>query len=450
MLPGLVVFRRTGVSTEAAEDANRGVRLAATQLLKSDPYANSSRVRRMSEFARSLLRGKRSYEDYELAVQIAIAQGSYGEALAFQEKALAVFEGSEEEAAELYLRMGYLYVLLGEFEKALSWLDLGVAVKPYVEPVLTRAQVRLNLGDVEGALTDVDACLEAVGDSLTLLPDMVNIYGAAGEYEKAVELWTRLLDTGEAEDYRLDRAFCYVQLGRMGEAEDDVQRYLERRGENAATANAVLAMGFLRSGEYVKADEYFARALSGEDSDPYSLYYYIVLCAYLTGKYERACEYGEGLLERLERGEDAGAAQLSVEDVSGRLQVELVPADIAQLGRMVGASHMMLGEFRRAAEVLTLSLREKDDAAVRYLRGSSLLAQERFGEALEDFEAALAAGVQTESSRYSAGVCRMQLGELPEALEAFDWVARNGEDPALREEAARQAERLRAAEENNP
>jgi len=38
----------------------------------------------------------------------------------------------------------------------------------------------------------------------------------------------------------------------------------------------------------------------------------------------------------------------------------------------------------------------------------------------------------------------MQLGESAEALADFDWVIQNGQDASLREEAARQAERLRA------
>ena len=447
MLPGLLVFRQTGVSREALEDENRGIRLAAQQLLESDPYARGSRIRRMSDFARNLLRKKRSYEDYELAVQIAIAQARYDEALAFQEKALSVFTGSEEDMAAQYLRMAYLYVLVGEYDKALSWLDLGIAVTPYVEAVLTRAQVRLNTGDTAGALEDVDACLKAAGESTVLLPDIVNIYEAAGAYEKAIELWTRVLDSSASTDGLLDRAYCYVQLDRMTEAEADIARYLLRHEENRTTANTMLAMGWLRRNDYAKADEFFTRALSGDGTDPGTLYYYIVLCAHLRAEHARACEYGEQLIARIEGGESVSTAELRLEDATGRLRVELVPLDYAQLCRMVGASWLVLGDYERSSEVLSLSLRERDDPTVRYLRGSSLLAAERYEEALEDYTAALAANVRTESSRYGSGVCRMQLGLLAEAIEDFRWVAENGEDASLREEAARQLARLTAGEE---
>lgn len=448
MIPGIVVFQQTGISLDATLAANRSVRLAARQLLQNDPYANRSRIERMSDFAKSLLLGTRSYEDYELAIEIAIAQARYDEALAFQEKALEIFEGSEEEAAEQYLRMGYLCVLLGEYEKAQNWLTLGIAVTPYVEAVLTRAQVRLNLGDTEGAVKDVDACYEAVGDSTALLPELVNVYEAAGAYETAAGLWTRVLENGGDTAYLLDRAYCYVELGRLEEAEADAARYLEAHPENSAIAQTMLGMGFLRAGDYARANRYFALAISGENSDPASLYYYVVLCAHLTADHARACEYGEKLIERVRRGEDPGAAQLSVEDVTGKVRVELKPVDYAQLCQLTGASHMMLGNYARAAEVLTLSLEAKEDGYVRYLRGASLLAEKRFGEALEDFTAAEQAGAEREKSRYSAGVCHMALGETEKALSDFDWVTQNGQDASLREEAALQTRRLRGEEQN--
>ena len=87
MIPGILVFRQTGVQIDATRDENRSVRLAAQQLLQNDRYANRSRIERMSDYARSVLSGKRSFEDYDLAIQIAIAQGRYNEAAAYQEKA---------------------------------------------------------------------------------------------------------------------------------------------------------------------------------------------------------------------------------------------------------------------------------------------------------------------------------------------------------------------------
>lgn len=444
MLPGLLVYRQTGVNREAAGDENRGVRLAAQQLLESDPYAKRSRIRRMSDFAKNLLKKKRSVEDYELAIEIAIAQGHYDEALAFQEKELDVLEGGEEELAAQYLRMGCLYVLLGAYEKALNWLDLGVAVTPTVEAVLTRAQVKLNLGDASGAVQDADACLKAVGEESALLRDLVNTYEAAGAYETAIRLWTRLIGKGSTGADLLHRAYCYMQLGRIDEAERDAETLREMNDADSTTADTMLALGCLRSGSYERARQHFEYALSGT-SDPTALYYYLALCASLTGDHERVCEYGERLIQKREKGEAAAMTQFKLEDATGRLHLTLKPVDYAQLCRMVGSSYLTVGSYKRAVEVLTISLQEKDDPAVRYLRGTGLLAESRWREALEDYAAAQEAGVKVENCIYSAGVCRMQLGEINEAITAFAWIVENSEDASLREEAARQKARLEGA-----
>ncbi len=447
MIPGLVIYPQTGVNRAATRDDNRSIRLAARQLLRDDPYANRSRIGRMSDFARNLLGGKRSFEDLELAVQISIAQGRYEEALAFQEKAMESFSGSDAESGQMYLKTGYLCVLVGEYEKALNWLNLGIRLQPGAEAILTRAQVRLNLHDTEGAIRDVDTSRRLAADPTELIPDMVNIYEAAGAYETALQLLSRVIDENRGTQYLLDRIYCLVQLDRMEEAETSADRYLAIHGGNAATTCTMLATGFLRRGDYKKADAYYARAMSGGESDPYSLYYYVVLCAYLTGDYARAAEYGEALIGRMQGGGETGMAQLSVEDVTGKVRVDLKPVDFAQLCRMTGASRLMTKDYDAANRALTLSLEEKEDPYVRYLRGSSLLAQERFREALADLEDARKGGAEEAGCRYAEGICRMQLGETSAALSDFSWVREHAPDEALREEAARQMEALEAGKE---
>lgn len=253
MVAGLLLYQQTEIILTADGFSNKSVHLAALQLLKNDPYANASRLERMSLFARNLLGGERTYKDYDSAVQIAIAQARYDEALAFNEKALASYDGDEEGAAVLYLRMGYLYAIQEQYEKAQEWLDLGIAVLPLAEAVLTRAQVRLNLNDADGALADVNACLDAVGDSVELLPDLINVVEASGQYERAANLWSRLIDAEGGADYLLHRAHCYFQLGRMADAEADAALYEQAGGTELGQANAMLGMGFMRAGEYDRA-----------------------------------------------------------------------------------------------------------------------------------------------------------------------------------------------------
>ena len=440
MIPGLLIFNQTGVRYEATTDDNRSIRLAAQQLLRDDSYAQSSRIKRMGAFARNLLRGKRTFEDYQLAAQIAIAQARYDEAAVFLEKAIGLFEGSVADEAKLYLQMGYLFVLLGEYEKSLKWLDLGISVTPYPEAILTRAQVRLNLGDMDGALEDVNVYRKRVGDSDDNLLEMVNIYEAAHDYETAAELWTRILKKNEKIEYLIDRAYCYVELGRMEEAESDARRYLGLSEKNHSTVNAMLGIGFLRTGNYGKANDYFVEALNRSDSEPVSLYYYIVMCAYLTGNHERVVEYGEKLIQKVQQGQETGMAQYKVEDATGKLEVQMVPMDFSKLCQMTGSAYIALGKYARAAEVLTFGIEQNGDFQLNYLRGVCRMAEEKYKEAIEDYSVALRANVEVESVLYSRGVCYMETGDYLKAQQDFGRLTEITGNEALREEAFRQME----------
>ena len=163
----------------------------------------------------------------------------------------------------------------------------------------------------------------------------------------------------------------------------------------------------------------------------------MVLCAYVTENYERACEYGDALIEQIIGGKAAGTASFRLENTTGKLSVALAEIDKASLCLMTGASHVRMGDYDQAVDSLTACLAQDENAAyANYLRGSCLLAAEKYEEAIPDFDAAIAAGEEVEKSRYSRGICRMQLGDAQGAAEDLEWVIAHGGDASLREEAA--------------
>ena len=68
MVSGILLYQESDIGLIAAGLTNKSAHLAALQLLKNSPYANASRLKRMSLFARNRLRGARSFEDYDAAV----------------------------------------------------------------------------------------------------------------------------------------------------------------------------------------------------------------------------------------------------------------------------------------------------------------------------------------------------------------------------------------------
>jgi len=440
---GIVVGSRTNIAVFPERELNKATRLAAVQLLAESGYANASRFGRMARYTRSVLAGKYAPEDFELASQIAFAQGDYKTALDLTAQAVELFRGQRDKEAALSLQIGYLNVMESDFEEALRWLDRGITLSEDPDARLVRAQVLVNLGRADQAIKDVEVYLRTAENAEAGVADLTNVYEAAGDYATAARLYTSLIDRTGSTEYCLNRAYCYASLGEIDAAASDRDAYAAGGGSEVATADVMLGIGWMRQGEYARAGERFIQALDEGYSDAPSLYYYVVLCAYITGDSERACRYGDQLIDRINGGFEFGNASVNLENATGRLNVTLARTDLSSLCLMTGASHIRMGDFDQAVDKLTKCLEQNEDVVyANYLRGSCLLAAEKYEEAVRDFTVAIDAGEEVEKSRYGRGVCRMQLGDAEGAMEDFDWVLLNGEDPEIFEEAAKMMDML--------
>ncbi len=413
---------------------DNAARLAVAQLLAEDAYANDTRLGRMASYLRRMLGLNDGYAESVMGASIAMTEGRFDRALQYMDLAIELFEGEDGERAGLYARKGYLLTLLEREEEALTWLNKSLRLKGDLQALLTRAQVRLNLADKEGALRDAETFAAAGEYDVEMLPYLLNIYEACGAYEKAAQQYDTLLANDAADNtrYYLNRAYCRMNMGQMEAAEADVLAYAQAQGGEMATAQMMLGLGWMRQREYARASACFADALASGYPNPQSLYEYIVLCAYVGGDMERVCQYGDALQEALRKGEYSGAAAVETTDL-GALQVTLTETDLSSLCMMTGAAHLQREEYDKAADSLTFCLEMDGDAATaQYLRGTCFLAAGRYEEALVDLDSAIAAGEELEKSRYARGVCRAELGDTLGAEDDLSWVIRHGSDEALK------------------
>lgn len=440
------LFNRSRVTMDADSYVEKDYRVASRELMRDNPYAGDTRIGQMSAFVRNLLSGHHSFEDVELGVQISISQGQYDDAITLTQQSISLYPAEDETKGRLYLRLGYLYVMKNDPEHALPWLDSGIALAPSPEAYLTRGQVKLDLGNMEAAVQDADIYRATAANPDELVADMVNIYEAAGEYETAAGMYTTLIGRTGDSGFLLNRMFCLTNLGRMAEAEEDRERYAAAGGTELGSADVMLGLGWMRVREYARADDCFVRATGENYRDPDSLYYYTVLCAYMTENHERVCTYGDQLIERVLNGGSTDMADISVEKRTGRLNVTLVKMDLASLYQMNGASHLAMGHYELAAERMTACLAENPEAVyAHYLRGACLTALGRFAEAIPDFDAAIAADTEPERSHFSRGHCRQMTGDKAGAREDFEWVVENGRNDEWVREARRQLAKLSSA-----
>lgn len=457
MISGVLVYNRTGVTVNPQREENKASRLAARQLLADNDYVNASRVERMTAFTRNLLGVRNSSASYQRAADIEIAQGNYQEAISLTAKAIETYEGTDEDQeAEMYFRLGYLHVMEGEYREAMKWLNLGLELKDSPEAKLIRAQVRLNLDDpdMNAALDDVVSYMNAAEDAGENLADLINVYEAAGEYETAALMYTRLLADDPEPDYYLHRAYCYVNIARknrdpamMDRAAADRENYEKAGGKETAAADVMLGIGWMRIEDYDRAGQRFIAALNEGYADPESLYYYIVLCSYVSENFQQACTYGDQVIDRVSRGEGGTAAEMALENTTGKMKVKLVEIDFPFLCRMTGASHIKRGEFEKADEYLTVCLNSNPEMAyASYLRGICRMVARRYPEAEADFSQAIAGDAEAEASHYSRAVCRIKTENAAGALEDVDWVLLNGTNEELILETSVWKEQLTAGE----
>ncbi len=437
MILSVVLYNSSGVTMDTDSYVEKDTRLAARELMKDNTYAGNSRVGQMMTFARSVLTGNRTLSDVEEKFEIAVSQKRYDDAINLTEQAISLYPDEDETKGRLYLRMGYLYVLKDDAQAAAGWLDKGIALAPSPEAYLTRAQVELDLGDAEAALRDAEVYMQTAENPDELLADLVNIYEATGEYETAAGMYTKLISGENGGEYLLNRAYCLTRLGRLEEAAEDRERYGAAGGTELASADVMIGLGWMQTKDYAQAGDSFIKALGENYADPESLYFYVVLCSYMTENYQRVCDYGDQLIALVQNGGKTVTAEIGVEKMTGRLNISLVKMDLAALYQMNGASHLATGNYETAESRLTACLAEKpDDAYASYLRGVSRLALGRFSEAAADFDTSVAADVETERSRYSRAICRMQTGDTEGAADDLDWVLLHGTDKDLFETAS--------------
>ena len=133
---------------------------AAQYLMDTTPYLGDSRLQRL----KSLLTGVDGYSIHLQAAEIAIAKTDYDRAAKFLNKCISL---SQEDAqkAELYSRLGCVYMLGEDPEQACQAFDDSIACNPEEPmPYLLRAQLRYQNQDASGAAQDAGTYLELGGN----------------------------------------------------------------------------------------------------------------------------------------------------------------------------------------------------------------------------------------------------------------------------------------------
>lgn len=368
--------------TAAYADGNAGAYLSARQATLQNDYEIAA-----ESFTRALLRDPSNIELIENAMTAYVALGDFERALPLARRITELEKDSQLSSLVMFANMARE----GSWAAVIAGLDEGRTVGPLYDGLL-RAWALVGLGQMNDALAQFEAVEEGRGTQAFGLYHRALALASVGDFEGAHAILAG--ETGPS-----------IRLTPRGiAAHAQVLSQLDRGAEGAALVNdafsgtldpfmmqmrdqlnvgETLPFSIVKSAQDGVAEMHFsiANALNGEASDSYTLIY-ARLASHLRDDHVEATLLTAGLLERLERFELATAVY------------DTVPLDhpyfhAAELGR--ADALQAAGKVEAAIEVLTQLGRSHGELPVVHVTlGDTLRRLERFGEATEPYDRAIA------------------------------------------------------------
>ena len=380
---------------------------AAKYLMDSTSYLGQDRLQRL----KSLLTNVDGYSINLQAAEIAISKMDYIGAAKFLEKCIPL-SPDKPQTAELYNRLGCVYMLAENPTQALQAFDSSVALGPENPvPYLLRAQLRYQNGDIDGALQDAQVYLKSGGSDSEMLMTAASICELGGDLDGAVEALTRQLQ--EAPE-NTDKALAYAERGRihylMGMEQESTEDIRKAKRVNAAVLTgvhyAIAGLCEYNAGDYTEGGKDFLRAAQLSEEGNAEYYEQAIMCGYLSNNYD----FIKQTIEEAESKDMMTANALLIEGILLFSEERYEEAETA---------------FSEAIDTGTLTV------GTYYYRGLTRLALGNFENAADDFTEALKWEEDKDSCIFNRGVCYAALGENEKAREDLQYIVENAVDESL-------------------
>lgn len=393
---------------------------AAQYLMDQTTYLQENRFERL----KSLLTQLDSYSINLQAAERAIGRSDYDRAASFLEKAIPLCQDDQEQA-ELYIRLGCVYMLAEQPEPALTAFDSGIQGKPEeAMPYLLRGQLRYQQGDLTGAAEDAGQYVDLGGAEAELLSVAASLCELGGDLEGALEALNRILgdSTPEASQAKTlaERGRVKYLLGQVEEAVADIRqaKSLDENGLDGVHY-AIVGMDAFQNEDYETSQQDFLKAARLSQQNNAEYYEQAILCAYMVGDYQ------------------------AVRDMGEEAQGKNFMTSTAWL--LNGIALFSLEDYEAAELALTRSMDTGiTPTGVYYYRGLTRLALGEYDLAAQDFGEAIQQGESVLECTFNRGICYYALGENEKAVLDFQTVEQDSPDPAL---AASAGEMLEAIEQ---
>lgn len=147
---------------------------------------------------------------------------------------------SDPKSVAAYAGLAQCHVAAGKNDLAASALDKGFAIQPKSAILWNEAAVlRAHTNDMEGAVQAAEQALAIEPKSELYTENLGNFLAVSGQYKKALEVYSRMLSTGEAH-YRI--ATVLKEKGDAQGAERHLREALSQQPKHAAARRLMASM----------------------------------------------------------------------------------------------------------------------------------------------------------------------------------------------------------------
>ncbi len=412
------------------------------------------RAMQLEQAVRELKGACRLKPDYHAArLALACALDESGNPAAALDELKIANQHNPGESAVLFA-IGFCNEKLGYCEKAAEYYRDLVAEDEGCLPARERlAAIAVVQGDVDEAIAQYEALCEAKPCETGVRVALAHLYHRSGQYEQAVAEYENAIAL-EPENWSLmdDEVESLVAAGRTPEAIERLHELLQQQGE-FPDLHVRLGDLYNETGNDEAALKHYHVALNLQ---PDFLEANVKLGTHhlICGRWDQAADAFHNAAELNDRAMlsyvGLGVAQAASGDVEQAMNsfdlaasiepnTSLLMTEMARLQLKAAVADEFLKSFetghpgdhsdvsldnddllhmqieRHAAEVR----RKPDHADVRYRYGVLLRAEDRTGEAMEQFRLATEINPSYVQALVKLGVCRQELGQSDEAIETF-------------------------------
>ncbi len=301
---------------------------------------------------------------------------------------------AQKQVKSTHIDSAKFYIEANEFAKALPFLDEKIGKNSTAELYLTRALAKIELSDLEGALSDLRTSLSLQHDNDTVFYNIGYVLYLQGEYAESVNYFdSALLMRPDSPFYLTARGDSFLELDNYNLAMEDYRNVISIEKE-ADLGYYGIALCHYYTENYDSARYYLSIAISLDPFDA-DYFYQRGLCKYIL-------DDNDGALEDLVRAADNDPEFIPPKQLLAEIYADNALYEIA------------LKYLDAALEIDSSDLNMLSD------RGRILLSTDRYQEALNDFNAIINAGIQTDAVYYNRGMAHYHLGNYGDAEKDFE------------------------------